>query len=217
MMRVVVAAMIAGLLAACAGVALETPARALLDRMTQATVGIHSRAGRGGGVLVGRRMVLTAGHVVGSSITTVVVTFEDGSMSPGERVFFSKNPDVALIRLDRDAPFPPAAVACGALDLDAPIIVVAHPGLMRWFVNHGRVASTHPAFGASVSQIALAVPVVFGSSGGPVFDRRGRIRGLIRAGLTRRGIPTPGFTMAVPSTAFCRLPKISAEIASVPS
>ena len=212
MMRLITLALLAVLLASCTTLALETPSGVLLDRMTQATVRVETRGAFGSGVLVDRRMVLTVGHVFNTPLDTARVTFENGGSIAGERIFMSHRPDVALIRLDRDAPFPSVAVACGRLSLDAPVIVIGHPGPMRWFVGHGYVASTHRALGVPFDQLVLSVSTIPGASGGPVFDRHGRLRGLIRAGLSRNGILMTGFTLAVPASAFCAIPSVRKQI-----
>jgi len=203
---------LATFLSACTTLSTQPPNQLLLGRMIRATVLVETSASLGSGVLIGRRMVLTAGHVVPSRLPAVKITFDDGRMISGERIFLSRHPDVALIRLVMDAPFAPVSVACNKMPLDTAVIVIGHPGLLRWFVGHGNVASMHRVVGIERNQIVLAIAVIPGSSGGPVFDSAGHVRGLIRAGLSRQGIPLPGFTLAVPSPAFCDLPEVSDQI-----
>ena len=195
-------ALLAVVLSACTTLELETPARALLDRITQATVYIGVRGGHGTGVLIGARSVLTVAHLF-TRDTAVRVTFSNGLTIAGAMVWSSANPDLAIVTLDGPAPVVYAAVDCRPLALDQPVIVIGNPLRYRWFISRGRVATLKKVRLFKFAHVVLNVFAAPGSSGSPVFDERGRVRGIVKSGPVFRGALVQGPTVVVPAGAAC--------------
>jgi len=114
------------------------------------------------------------------------------------------NSNMAITRLDCRLPY-----------LDQSLLSVSHPAFFRWFVAHGYMASDYKDMrGVSKSNIVLNIAIYPGSSGVPVFDNSGRVRGIILATLGTRiyhpgtGISSrvmiPGFTLGLSSRAICK-------------
>jgi len=123
--------------------------------------------------------------------------------------------DIAVIRLDKPKRGVFATVVCRSLVLDDPVIAIGNPVWMRWFVTHGTRGSLKKAEGIDYPHVLLSLKTLPGSSGGPIFDRLGRLRGIVKAGLRYRGIPITGYTIATPASAFCAVPDVRKHISRV--
>ena len=209
-LRLLAAAALAAFLSTCAWPL--TGERMRLDRMVRETVFIKARWTQGSGVLVGPRTIITALHLFKSPITSVQITFSNGRTISGERIVAARKIDIAVIRLDKPANGIFATVVCRALKLDDPVIAIGNPVWMRWFVTHGTRGSLKKAEGINYPHVLLSLKTLPGSSGGPIFDRLGRLRAIVKAGLRYRGSPITGYTIATPSSAFCAVPDVRKQI-----
>lgn len=133
--------------------------------------------GHGSGVQVGRELVLTARHVAVMGHTEpLAATYLDGTaFSLGTALIKAElEPDVALLRtLPRPGKLP--EVVCEAdVKVGDAMVVIGSPGSeMRWAEFHGTVPYV------SEDRVYLQMPVFSGASGGPVYDRDGRVVAIV--------------------------------------
>jgi|GEM_PF-702665 formylglycine-generating enzyme required for sulfatase activity len=141
--------------------------------------------------------ILTAHHVVSNARRIVVVT-------PGEfrapAILLSADPehDLALLKIETVGLSEAALGYAGAVRLDQEVIAVGFPfGLREVSVTRGRVAAVRTKGVQRVFQVDAAVNP--GNSGGPVFNRRGEVIGIVTTKFSHpSGIVPEGMAFAVP-------------------
>lgn len=163
-------------------------------------------AGHGSGVHIGGGYVLTAQHVVASSLEApkdkplpVTIRADDGSEAEGEVLWASAGYDVALVKV---------YTAASAADLDCRPLVVGetvmawgNPLTLQWARSWGRVSTDEQEISRWPRAVAMDAAVMPGSSGGPIFDEDGDVVGLVVA-MNTSG---PGYSFVVPATVICEL------------
>lgn len=157
----------------------EVPLEALLDY----AVRIEREGGFGSGVVVGRHLVLTNGHVV-EGHNTAKVYLRDGSEATGT-VVWRADPsvaDAAVLYTDRPLGHsggPPLRCSVGPKPGEGVVAVGNHAVAASvgsyWVPTWGRVLVQH---GKDRSLWFTDAILNRGSSGGPVFDSKGRLIGL---------------------------------------
>jgi S1-C subfamily serine protease len=176
------------------GLALAMDAEAIVERNKDAVVTVFAerdgdpRAVQGSGCCVDPTgLVLTVAHTLRGS-KEFLARFRDGSERPLELVTQDEEQDVALLRTKG----PVAAVVVGdsdALREGSPLVAVSAPKGLHASVSSGIVSSLDRVYnGRPVLQTDLDLHE--GSSGGPVFDRHGRLVGLVAARLDSVGAVT---------------------------
>ncbi|HXF92508.1 MAG TPA: SUMF1/EgtB/PvdO family nonheme iron enzyme [Nitrospiraceae bacterium] len=141
--------------------------------------------------------VLTAHHVVSNARRIMVVT-------PGEfrapAILVSADPehDLALLKIETVGLSEAALGYAGAVRLDQEVIAVGFPfGLREVSVTRGRVAAVRTKGVQRVFQVDAAVNP--GNSGGPLFNRRGEVIGIVTTKFSHpSGIVPEGMAFAVP-------------------
>ncbi|MCP3909638.1 MAG: trypsin-like peptidase domain-containing protein, partial [Actinomycetia bacterium] len=135
----------------------------------------------GSGVIVGHDMVLTSAHVVaGASDIRVVV---DGREVSARVDTFDPEADLALLRAE--APGPPAVVVKAPLDADVVIVAwTPDDGLRRHRTKVTRrlLVTIEDIYVDALTErqaIELATSLERGTSGAGVFDRDGRLVGVV--------------------------------------
>lgn len=143
-----------------------------------------NRFGAGTGWALGSRRVVTNGHVVegGTSVTCYTV---DGRSLDAEVVGASRDPDVALLRVDGDVPATLPTGDADALDADQPLIQVGHPsGVGHWIISLGRFRRRQRQ-GFSLlgtgGDLLTSVPGRQGNSGSPLLTLDGSVVGVTYA------------------------------------
>lgn len=164
----------------------ERAHQALYDRVAPA-VALVTRGGRlGTGFFVrADGLLLTSGHLVGEE-RTVAVVLRDGRRLQGEVVERADGQiDLALVQV------PVEGVATLELDALADVRVGSFAATVGhgegdlgavWTFGVGLVSNLHP-LGAERPVLQTQIPLNPGSSGGPVVDRRGRVIGIVTAGI----------------------------------
>src|SRR5574342_1337448 len=152
----------------------------------------------GSGVIVhSDGYVLTAHHVVANARRIVVVTPGEFRV-PGVVVSADPEHDLALVKVETvglsDAPLGYA----GSVQLDQEVVAVGFPfGLREVSVTRGRIAAVRTKGVQRVFQVDAAVNP--GHSGGPVFNARGEVVGILTTKFTHpSGIVPEGMAFVVP-------------------
>jgi len=189
----------------------EAHQQQLFEKVAPSVVFITTAGSLGSGVLVARGLVLTNAHVVKSS-STVDVVLHDGRKARGtvmERA--SEDVDLALVRIPlEDAPVAQVAFE-SSLRVGSWVGAIGHGEGSVWSFNVGMVSNLYS--GKSQREVfQTQIPLNPGNSGGPIFDRRGVVVGIVTAGVTGANSINFGIDTSV---AFRHLTGLRAMSASV--
>jgi serine protease Do len=193
---------LAALLVACT---LQAPPN--FDRLNRATVLIEHLKGHGTGIIVGPNHVLTAYHVVTSGPLAVV--FYQGPAVGGRVHWYDQKLDLALVEVEVPERYRATELACDQLRIGQHLVAVGHPMRARWVAADGRLPTVTAVGGLGL--VPLGFDIGLGSSGGPVFDERGRLAGIALAILAERRSTSAGYDefkdtgmgLMLPASAFC--------------
>ena len=169
------------------------PPASLAERATRWTVCVRSGPAYGAGVLLTRDgLVLTALHVIMDDV--VRVRLLEGPWRHAQIVARDEASDLALLRTDSGSQPPPEIASVLDLHSGDRVLSVGSPRQLRFTVSRGVVAFVGRRMqGARYIQTDISVQP--GSSGGPVFDDRGRLVGIMSFAL--RGSERIGFVLPV--------------------
>ena len=172
--------------------------------------GLTTIPGLGSGVVIsGEGKIMTAAHVV-QAADRVAVQFIDGKSYPAHVVASSLRADVALLQLDQ---FPiglsPAPVGnSDSLETGDEVIVIGAPyGLSHSLtVGHvsGRITGGGIVSGGPMEMIQTDASINQGNSGGPMFNMKGEVVGIVSRILTQSG-GFEGVGFAIPSNVASRV------------
>ena len=124
-----------------------------------------------------RGFLLTTAHQV-KSVVNLKAKFVDGSGCALKVVRLDVDREIALLQADKPLPKAAAIGNMGELRSGSPLISIAAPNNLDFSTVTGIVSNTNRMYnGHRVVQADL--PASPGSSGGPVFDRNGKIVGVI--------------------------------------
>jgi serine protease Do len=151
----------------------------------------------GTGWFVGDGLVMTVAHNVDDPHEKLGLQTLDGETMSAEIVEYvdDRNPDVALLSVDHDAP----ALSLGdesTLSKGDPVVQVGHPGgFGYWVVSLGDYRKTK-TLGGHGENLAIDIPVLSGNSGSAVVDMDGNVVGLTSSSSTAAstwddGVPVP--------------------------
>lgn len=160
---------------------MEAEQMALFERMAPSVVFISTPDGFGSGFFVSDRgHVLTNRHVVGNR-TQVQVVLHDGRRVTGTVAERGRDDiDVALVRVAAGKTPALRFAPSRAVRLGAWAASVGHGEGGAWTFNTGMVSNAH---GSRRGIIQTQIPLNPGASGGPVFDRHGRVFGIVSSGV----------------------------------
>jgi S1-C subfamily serine protease len=168
------------------------------DAFALSTVMVRSGGGHGSGVQVVPGFFLTAAHVLHGEAKVVT---SKGMEVAAEVLWISKEYDIALLRAD----VPDAGVSplnCSAARTGLSVKAIGNPGPFEFVHSWGHISNAESQErGAWKSTIIVDVSAGPGSSGGPIFDMKGGVVGIVVAYAPQ----IPGFMLVVPSAAVCSL------------
>jgi len=163
----------------------------LAARVGPAVVGLGRGWGRGSGVLVAERRILTNAHVLRGPDVAIRI---GGSIVHGRVAGADPRADLAVIEADTGLASPiawdPERIA--ALRIGSPVFALADPGGRGLRVTAGHVSA---AVGRAIEHTA---PLPTGSSGGPLVDAEGFLLGVNTVRLEG------GLILALPADASVR-------------
>lgn len=152
-----------------------------------------SSQGLGSGVLINNDIILTASHVVANA-DRIMVQFFDGEAVPASVTRISRIADVAVITLERP-PSDPHLASIGDSDemrIGEEIFVVGAPMGLPYSLSRGIISGKHAEHnysndGKSLEFFQTDASINTGNSGGPMFNYRGEVVGIVSSILTRSG------------------------------
>lgn len=149
--------------------------------------------GLGSGVLVRDNLVVTAAHVVGNA-EEIMVQFFDGESVAATTTRMSRIADVAVITLKRP-PSNPQTALIGNSDevrIGDEVFVVGAPMGLPYSLSRGVISGRHAEKnlsndGKSLEFFQTDAAINTGNSGGPMFNYKGEVIGIVSSILTRSG------------------------------
>jgi len=152
-----------------------------------------SNMGLGSGVLIREDMVLTASHVVANA-EDIMVQFFDGESISAETYRISRIADVAVIKLNRIPAHPKVAVIGNSDEtrIGEEVFVVGAPMGLPFSLSRGVISGRHSenkltSDGNMLEFFQTDAAINTGNSGGPMFNYRGEVIGIVSSILTRSG------------------------------
>jgi serine protease Do len=152
-----------------------------------------SDEGLGSGVLIRDNMVLTASHVVANA-DKIMVQFYDGESVEATTTRISRIADVALITLNKPPGNQQVAVIGDSEEvrIGDEIFVVGAPLGLPYSLSRGVISGKHAEHnfsndGKSMEFFQTDAAINTGNSGGPMFNYKGEVIGIVSSILTRSG------------------------------
>ncbi len=178
----------------------------LVDKVDASVVAVvHARGSGSGFVISSDGYILSNGHVISRNDPedptlaqeNVTVVLNDDRKFPARVLGFSMDPDVALLKIEPDAPLVPVEIAdLRTIRTGMLCYAVGTPGGLKRTYTSGILSNidrTDLNTFTTVLQTDAAINA--GNSGGPLFDEFGRALGLNT--YARRGANNIGFTIPI--------------------
>ena len=182
-----------------------------VDAMRDVVVKIsHSKAHGTGTIISSDGVILTNKHVVKSAPNgTVKVQFRNGKTVIGKVLWVAKHADLATVKImerTRRHAYLSCTSAQMKLRINERIMVIGHPANLRWVVTQGRVTGYDQKVGGITD-----TQIYSGNSGGPVFNMKGQLIGVvwgmyavrIRQGFRSTLVPL-GYGLFIPLRTVCK-------------
>jgi serine protease Do len=176
-------------------------------RLALSTVKVFSNGGHGSGVHTGSRYIVTAAHVVRGQ-KEVTVKSSTGSEALADVLWLNEAQDIALLRARELPDVDVSRLSCGNPSVGQHISAVGNPGPLEFITAYGRVSSGLGKNDRWADYYIAAMAVAPGMSGGPVFNERGNVVGIVvGVALTQIGWGASAVSLAyiAPASAVCNL------------
>lgn len=168
-------------------------AQAIYDRVLPSIAIVHVAGSRGRGtgtgfVIDAAGTIITAAHVA-QSAQTVEVEFGD-RRHPARLVGYDARRDIAMLQVSSPTPLPPLdVVESTAVREQDRVVVIGAPRGRAGVMYSGTVRALRQTFPGRVPEIMIAFEAIVqpGNSGGPLFNDRGQVIGVVVAGGRQEG------------------------------
>jgi S1-C subfamily serine protease len=167
-------------------------------------VGIPDRVIGSGFFVDPRGYLITNYHVIASEVDPeyegysrlyVRLPSDPAERIPARVVGYSRLFDVALVKVEVDAPYVFSLTDIRALEPGSSIFAIGSPGGLENSISSGIISATGRRFLQMGDAMQVDVPINPGNSGGPLLDSSGRVVGLVFAGIEQ----FEGVNFAIPS------------------
>ncbi|MFP4114769.1 MAG: trypsin-like peptidase domain-containing protein [Spirochaetota bacterium] len=167
-------------------------------------VGIPDRVIGSGFFIDPRGYLVTNYHVVSSEVDPeyegysrlyVRLPSDPAERVPARVVGYSEVFDVALLKVEMDAPYVFSFTDIRSLEPGSPILAIGSPAGLENSISSGIISAVGRRFLQMGDAMQVDVPINPGNSGGPLLDRQGRLVGIVFAGLEQY----EGVNFAIPS------------------
>ena len=134
--------------------------------------------------------ILTNYHVVEKAVKNglnVTVSTHDASVFVGKIVGTEEDEDLAVIKIDQDGLEPVVFGDSDSMNVGDSVYAVGNPyGMLEFTMTTGHISALNRQIAAEETETALRMfqidaAVYSGNSGGPVYDTRGRVVGVVTA------------------------------------
>lgn len=152
----------------------------------------RSKNSVGSGVLIEQDQIITAAHVVDGA-KTIEILFTDGKRINADVLSLVKSSDIALLKLRESHPNPTIATLADSdkTGVGAEVFIIGAPfGISQTLsVGHlsGRMNRGFMAAGAPIEFLQTDASINTGNSGGPMFNTRGEVIGIVSFILSKSG------------------------------
>ncbi len=151
-----------------------------------------------------RGYLITNHHVIASEVDPeyegysrlyVRLADDPDERVPARVVGYDRIFDIALLKIELDAPYVLSFTGIRALEPGRRIIAIGSPGGLENTITSGIVSATGRRFLQMGDTLQVDVPINPGSSGGPLLDENGNVIGVVFAGIEQ----FEGVNFAIPS------------------
>ena len=139
-------------------------------------VKVVMKDGHGSGVSIGNGYILTAAHVAKEGVLKVKNSM--GVEQDAEVLWLNEFYDVALLKVSKPELIGVSTLSCRAPDLSEEIIAEGSPLRTEFTRFWGHANGSPQKFGPWSEVFSMDMTVLPGISGGPVFDKSGKVVGI---------------------------------------
>lgn len=163
--------------------AIEAHQQKLFEKVAPAVVLISTGDGFGSGFFVSRDgLILTNQHVVENRAQVEVVLYDGRKLTGTVVERGADKVDVALVQVPLADTLALPLGSIADVRVGSWVGAIGHGKGAIWTFNTGMVSNIYPE-GAERPVFQTQIPLNPGNSGGPIFDRQGRVVGLVTSGI----------------------------------
>ncbi len=188
---------------------------AVVDSISPAVVGITNKAitydwfnrprvverGSGSGVIFHEDGYIATNHHVVEGAREIVVTMKDGTSLPGRIVGMDAMSDLAVVKIDGNAPFPTASFGdSGQVKVGEAAIAIGNPLGFEHTVTVGVISAINRSLQVGERELVFLqtdAAINAGNSGGPLVNIQGQVIGINTAKIPGAGIEGLGFAIPI--------------------